>query len=101
MGWDYIWLGGSTSPPRGAWTAALMLSAALPAAPTDQDWDLHPPPILKQPGDQASPAGAPHERYAFDQLMLEDPLQVAEQVSIVDQLSQAGLSTARRADPRQ
>src|SRR5919204_482383 len=29
-----------------------------------------------------------HQCYAFEPLMLEDPLQVAEQVAIVDQLSQ-------------
>jgi alkanesulfonate monooxygenase SsuD/methylene tetrahydromethanopterin reductase-like flavin-dependent oxidoreductase (luciferase family) len=45
-------------------------------------------PILKQPGDTASPRALLHERYTFDNLSLEDPLQVAEQVSIVDQLSQ-------------
>ena len=28
MGWDYIWLGGGHCRPH----------------PTDQDWDLHPPP---------------------------------------------------------
>jgi hypothetical protein len=43
--------------------------------------------VLKQPGETASARALPHERYAFDHLQLEDPLQVAEQVAIVDQVS--------------
>jgi len=45
-------------------------------------------PVLKQPGEKASARALPHERYSFDNLMLEDPLQTAEQVAIVDQVSQ-------------
>ena len=90
MGWDYIWLGGSHFSTQGSMDPQpLMLSAAI-AGRTQRikiGTSIHRP-ILKQPGDKASPRALPHERYAFDNLILEDPLQVAEQVSIVDQLSQ-------------
>src|SRR4029453_9541642 len=46
------------------------------------------PPGLRQPGETVPARALPHERYAFDHLMLEDPIQVAEQVAIVDQFSQ-------------
>jgi len=90
MGWDYIWLGGGHFSTQGSMDPQpLMLSAAI-ASRTQRikiGTSIHRP-ILKQPGDKASPRALPHERYALDNLVLEDPLQVAEQVSIVDQLSQ-------------
>ena len=90
MGWDYIWLGGGHFSTQGSMDPQpLMLSAAI-ASRTRRikiGTSIHRP-ILKQPGDKASPRALPHERYAFDNLTLEDPLQVAEQVSIVDQLSE-------------
>ena len=90
MGWDYIWLGGGHFSTQGSMDPQpLMLSAAI-ASRTQRikiGTSIHRP-ILKQPGEKASPRALPHERYAFDHLVLEDPLQVAEQVSIVDQLSQ-------------
>ena len=45
-------------------------------------------PVIRQPGETVSPSALPHERYGFDNLMLEDPIQTAEQVSIIDQVSQ-------------
>jgi alkanesulfonate monooxygenase SsuD/methylene tetrahydromethanopterin reductase-like flavin-dependent oxidoreductase (luciferase family) len=43
---------------------------------------------MKLAGEELSERALPHERYAFDNLMLDDPFQTAEQVSIVDQVSQ-------------
>jgi alkanesulfonate monooxygenase SsuD/methylene tetrahydromethanopterin reductase-like flavin-dependent oxidoreductase (luciferase family) len=42
-------------------------------------------PVLRQPGEALSARALPQERYAFEHLMLEDPLQGAAQVAIVDQ----------------
>ncbi|MDP6560706.1 MAG: LLM class flavin-dependent oxidoreductase, partial [Candidatus Binatia bacterium] len=44
-------------------------------------------PLMKLPGEELSERALPHERYAFDNLMLDDPFQTAEQISIVDQVS--------------
>jgi alkanesulfonate monooxygenase SsuD/methylene tetrahydromethanopterin reductase-like flavin-dependent oxidoreductase (luciferase family) len=90
MGWDYLWLGGGHFSTQGSMDPQPLLLSAAIASRTQRikiGTSIHRP-ILKQPGDTASPRALPHERYAFDQLMLEDPFQVAEQVSIVDQLSQ-------------
>src|SRR5437879_11788318 len=90
MVFDYIGQGAVNYSTQGSMDPQpLMLSAAI-ASRTRRikiGTSLHRP-ILKQPGDKASPRALPHERYAFDNLTLEDPLQVAEQVSIVDQLSE-------------
>ena len=45
-------------------------------------------PVMRQSGETVSASALPHERYGFDNLMLEDPLQTAEQVEIVDQVNQ-------------
>ena len=45
-------------------------------------------PTLRLPGGTLSPRALPHERYAFDNLQPEDPFQVAEQVAIVEQISE-------------
>src|SRR5262249_7488452 len=57
-------------------------------------------PVLRQPGETVSARALPHERYAFDHLMLEDPIQVAEQVAIVDQLSQRRFISGAGGRPR-
>src|SRR5437763_12146211 len=62
-------------------------------------------PVLRQPGETVSARALPHARYAFEHLMLEDPLQVAEQVAIVDQFSEGGFiygagGRTRGSDPR-
>ena len=44
--------------------------------------------MIRQPGETVSASALPHERYGFDNLLLEDPIQTAEQVSIIDQVSQ-------------
>jgi alkanesulfonate monooxygenase SsuD/methylene tetrahydromethanopterin reductase-like flavin-dependent oxidoreductase (luciferase family) len=90
MGWDYIWLGGGHFSKQASMDPQPILLAAAIASRTRRvkiGTSVHRP-VLRQPGETASLRALPHERYAFDNLMLEDPLQVAEQVAIVDQLSQ-------------
>jgi alkanesulfonate monooxygenase SsuD/methylene tetrahydromethanopterin reductase-like flavin-dependent oxidoreductase (luciferase family) len=90
MGWDYIWLGGGHFSKQASMDPQVLMLAAAVASRTRRikiGSSIHRP-VLKQPGETASARALPHERYAFDNLMLEDPLQVAEQVAIVDQLSQ-------------
>jgi len=69
-GWDYLWLGGGHFSTQGS-----------------MDPSIHRP-VMKLAGEELRPTALPHERYAFDNLMLDDPFQTAEQVSIVDQVSQ-------------
>ena len=45
-------------------------------------------PVMRQSGETVSASALPHERYGFDNLMLEDPLQTEEQAAIVGQVSQ-------------
>ena len=90
MGWDYIWLGGGHFSKQASMDPQVLLLAAVIAGRTSRikiGSSVHRP-VLKQPGETASARALPHERYAFDNLQLEDPLQVAEQVAIVDQVSQ-------------
>ncbi len=90
MGWDYIWLGGGHFSKQASMDPQPLLLAAAVASRTRRikiGTSVHRP-VLRQPGETLSPRALPHERYAFDHLMLEDPLQVAEQVALVDQLSQ-------------
>src|SRR5215475_1337082 len=90
MGWDYIWLGGGHFSKQASMDPQPLLLAAAVASRTRQikiGTSVHRP-VLRQPGETVSARALPHERYAFDHLMREDPLQVAEQVAIVDQLSQ-------------
>src|SRR5437667_10752524 len=90
MGWDDLWLGGGHFSTQGSMDPQpLMLSAAI-ASRTHRikiGTSIHRP-ILKQPGEKASPRALPHERYAFDHLILEHLFQIEDKVSIVDQLSQ-------------
>jgi alkanesulfonate monooxygenase SsuD/methylene tetrahydromethanopterin reductase-like flavin-dependent oxidoreductase (luciferase family) len=90
MGWDYIWLGGGHFSKQASMDPQPLLLAAAVASRTRRikiGTSVHRP-VLRQPGETVSARALPHERYAFDHLMLEDPIQVAEQVAIVDQLSQ-------------
>src|SRR3989441_9503859 len=90
MGWDYIWLGGGHFAKQASMDPQPLLLAAALASRTRRikiGTSVHRP-VLRQPGETVSARALPHERYAFDHLMLEDPLQVAEQVAIVDQFSQ-------------
>jgi alkanesulfonate monooxygenase SsuD/methylene tetrahydromethanopterin reductase-like flavin-dependent oxidoreductase (luciferase family) len=90
MGWDYIWLGGGHFSKQASMDPQVLMLAAVIAGRTSRikiGSSVHRP-VLKQPGETASARALPHERYGFDHLMLEDPLQVAEQVAIVDQVSQ-------------
>ena len=90
MGWDYIWLGGGHFAKQASMDPQPLLLAAALASRTRRikiGTSVHRP-VLRQPGETVSARALPHERYAFEHLMLEDPLQVAEQVAIVDQFSQ-------------
>ncbi|ETX06307.1 MAG: hypothetical protein ETSY2_17955 [Candidatus Entotheonella gemina] len=90
MGWDYIWLGGGHFSKQGSMDPQVLMLAAVLAERTSRikiGSSIHRP-MLRLPGETVSERALPHERYAFDNLMLADPLQVAEQVAIVDQVSQ-------------
>ena len=90
MGWDYIWLGGGHFSKQASMDPQVLMLAAVVAARTKRikiGSSIHRP-VMRQPGETVSERALPHERYAFDNLMEEDPLQTAEQVAIVDQISQ-------------
>jgi luciferase-like monooxygenase len=80
MGWDYIWLGGGHFSKQASMDPQPLLLAASVSSRTRRvkiETSVHRP-VLRQPGETVSSRALPHERYALDQLMLEDPLQVAE-----------------------
>ena len=90
MGWDYIWLGGGHFSTQASMDPQVLMLAAVIAARTKNiriGSSIHRP-LMKLTGEELSERALPHERYAFDNLMLDDPFQTAEQVSIVDQVSQ-------------
>ncbi|MDA0264939.1 MAG: LLM class flavin-dependent oxidoreductase [Chloroflexi bacterium] len=90
MGWDYIWLGGGHFSRQASMDPQVLMLAAVIAARTKNikiGSSIHRP-LMKLEGEELSARALPHERYAFDNLMLDDPFQVAEQISIVDQVSQ-------------
>ena len=90
MGWDYVWLGGGHFSKQASMDPQVLLLAGVIAARTERikiGSSIHRP-VMRQTGETLSERALPHERYAFDNLMLEDPLQTAEQVAIVDQVSQ-------------
>ena len=90
MGWDYIWLGGGHFSRQSRMDPQVLMLAAVIAARTSNikiGSSIHRP-LMKLDGEALSERALPHERYAFDNLMLDDPFQNAEQVSIVDQVSQ-------------
>ena len=90
MGWDYIWLGGGHFSTQASMDPQVLMLAAVIAARTKNlkiGSSIHRP-LMKLAGEELSERALPHERYAFDNLMLDDPFQTAEQISIVDQVSQ-------------
>ena len=89
MGWDYIWLGGGHFSKQASMDPQVLMLAAVIAERTKNikiGSSIHRP-LMKLDGEELSERAFPHERYAFDNLMLDDPFQTAEQVSIVDQVS--------------
>ncbi len=90
MGWDYIWLGGGHFSKQSSMDPQVLMLAAVVAERTKRikiGSSIHRP-VMRQPEETVSASALPHERYGFDNLMLEDPIQTAEQVAIVDQVSQ-------------
>lgn len=88
-GWDYIWLGGSHFSTQASMDPQVLMLCAVMAARTKNlkiGSSIHRP-LMKLPGEQLSERAFPHERYAFDNLTLDDPFQTAEQVAIIDQVS--------------
>ena len=89
MGWDYIWLGGGHFSKQASMDPQVLMLAAVIAERTKHikiGSSIHRP-VMRQEGETLSAAALPHERYGFDNLLMEDPIQTAEQVSIVDQVS--------------
>ncbi len=90
MGWDYVWLGGGHFSKQASMDPQVLMLAAVIAERTKNiriGSSIHRP-VIRQPGETVSASALPHERYGFDNLLLEDPIQTAEQVAIVDQVSQ-------------
>ena len=90
MGWDYVWLGGGHFSKQASMDPQVLMLSAVIAERTKRikiGSSIHRP-VIKQPSETVSASALPHERYGFDNLMLEDPIQTAEQVAIVDQVSQ-------------
>ena len=90
MGWDYTWLGGGHFSKHGSMDPQVLMLSAVLAERTSRikiGSSIHRP-MLRLPGETVSERALAHERYSFDNLMPEDPFQVAEQVAIVDQVSQ-------------
>ena len=86
MGWDYLWLGGGHFSKQASMDSQVLMLAAVVAERTKRikiGSSIHRP-VTRQPGETVSPSALPHERYGFDNPMLEDPIQTAEQVSIID-----------------
>ena len=89
-GWDYVWFGGSHFSIQGSMDPQPIMLSAIVANHTQNiriGTSIHRP-TLRLPGETVSERALPHERYAFDNLQPEDPFQVAEQVAIVDQISE-------------
>ncbi len=90
MGWDYIWLGGGHFSKQASMDPQVLLLSAVIAERTKRikiGSSIHRP-VMRQSGETVSASALPHERYGFDNLMIEDQLQTAEQVKIVDQVNQ-------------
>ncbi|GIS81572.1 MAG: LLM class flavin-dependent oxidoreductase [SAR202 cluster bacterium] len=89
-GWDYVWLGGGHFSTQASMDPQCLMLAGILAQRTKNikiGTSIHRP-LMKLPGEELRQTALPHERYAFDNLMLDDPFQIAEQVSIVDQVSE-------------
>ena len=109
MGWDYIWLGGGHFAKQASMDPQVLMLAAAIASRTRKikiGSSVHRL-TLRVPGETVAEAALASERYSFDNLQLEDPIQVAEQVAIVDQVSQgrfiygAGARTRGSAERRE
>ena len=90
MGWDYVWLGGGHFSKQASMDPQVLLLAAVLAERTSRikiGSSIHRP-VIRQLDETVSASALPHERYGFDNSLLEDPLQTAEQIAIVDQVSQ-------------
>ena len=92
MGWDYLWLAGAHFASYACMDPQVFVLAAAIAGRTRRikiGSSIHRPQ-LKAPGETLDPrlATQASAKYSFDNLQLEDPIQVAEQISMVDQLSQ-------------
>ena len=89
-GWDYVWFGGGHFSTQGSMDPQSIMLSGIIANHTKNiriGTSIHRP-TLRLPGETVSERALPHERYAFDNLQPEDPFQVAEQVAIVDQVSE-------------
>ena len=85
-GWDYLWLGGGHFSTQGSMDPQCLMLAGILSQRTKNikiGTSIHRP-LMKLQGETLRETALPHERYAFDNLMLDDPFQIAEQVSIVD-----------------
>ena len=88
-GWDYIWLGGGHFSTQASMDPQVLMLSAVIAARTKNikiGSSIHRP-LMKLAAEELSERALPHERYSFDNLMLDDPFQTAEQISIIDQVS--------------
>ncbi len=89
-GWDFVWFGGGHFSTQGSMDPQSLMLSSVIANHTKNiriGTSIHRP-TLRLPGETVSARALPHERYAFDNLQPEDPFQVAEQVAIVDQISE-------------
>ena len=90
MGWDYLWLSGGHFVSHVCMDPQVFVLAAAIACRTRKikiGTSIHRP-ALKAPGEIIAEGALASESYSFDNLQPEDPIQVAEQVAMVDQLSQ-------------
>ena len=90
MGWDYLWLAGGHFATYACMDPQVFVLAAAVAGRTRKikiGTSIHRP-MLRQPGESVAEGALVGEKYSFENLQLEDPIQVAEQVAMVDQLSQ-------------
>ena len=101
MGWDYIWLGGGHFSKQASMDPQVLMLAAVIAERTERiriGSSIHRP-VMKQAGETLSPAALPHERYGFDNLLMEDPIQTASRCPSSTRSAAAGSFTAPAAAP--
>ena len=107
MGWDYIWLAGAHFAAHACMDPQVFVLASAIANRTKNikiGSSIHRPE-LKVEGETLDPKTAlASARYSFDNLQHEDPIQVAESVAMVDQLSHGrfiyGAGARTRGDDR-
>ena len=90
MGWDYVWLAGADFAKQASMDPQVFVLAAAIAGRTSRiriGSSIHRP-VLRVPGEELADGALVTERYSFENLQLEDPFQVAEQISMVDQVSE-------------